>query len=151
VIAGPPGSGKTAIIRRLLPPLTAAGLRVGILKLAPADFDPDRPGKDSYRHREAGAAQVALISSHRWSMVSRRPILGDSQSETSPPAAFADLLPAFTGCSLVLVESPHLLDGCNGKQQNQWLGQNDEDILFAPLLDLVLQATDPTNGSPSAS
>ncbi len=63
---GASGSGKTTLITALLPELSAAGLRVAVLKHARHGFDMDRPGKDSYRAREAGAAQVLVASASRW-------------------------------------------------------------------------------------
>ena len=62
-IAGYSGSGKTTLMEKLLPRLTARGLRVSVVKHAHHDFDIDRPKKDSYRHRQAGAAEVLLTSS----------------------------------------------------------------------------------------
>ena len=55
---GASGSGKTTLITAVLPPLRARGLRVAVLKHAHCGFDMDRPGKDSFRVREAGAAEV---------------------------------------------------------------------------------------------
>jgi molybdopterin-guanine dinucleotide biosynthesis protein B len=53
-IAGYSGSGKTTLLEKLIPQLTARGLKVSVIKHAHHGFDIDRPGKDSYRHREAG-------------------------------------------------------------------------------------------------
>lgn len=60
------GMGKTTLLESLLPILAAYGLRVSVIKQTHAAFDLDRPGKDSYRMREAGAAQVLLSSENRW-------------------------------------------------------------------------------------
>lgn len=65
---GPSGSGKTTLIRELVPLLKARGLRVGYLKHAHHRFDLDRPGKDSYEIREAGAQQTLLASARRWAL-----------------------------------------------------------------------------------
>jgi molybdopterin-guanine dinucleotide biosynthesis adapter protein len=62
------GSGKTTLLVRLLPELTARGLRVSTVKHAHHDFDLDQPGKDSFRHREAGATEVLIASSTRWAL-----------------------------------------------------------------------------------
>lgn len=59
------GTGKTELLTRLIPLLTAHGLRVGALKHAHHDFDVDQPGKDSYRLRKAGAQEVLVSSSRR--------------------------------------------------------------------------------------
>src|SRR5262245_39837144 len=67
---GSSGSGKTTLIERLIPHFTRAGLRVGVMKHARHGFDIDRPGKDSYRVRSAGAAQVLVASNERWVLMS---------------------------------------------------------------------------------
>jgi molybdopterin-guanine dinucleotide biosynthesis protein B len=63
------GTGKTTLLRRLLPLLTAQGLRVGVVKHAHHEFDTDIPGKDSYELRRAGAAQMLVASRRRWALV----------------------------------------------------------------------------------
>lgn len=65
-IAGWSNSGKTTLIEKVIPCLTRRGLRVAVIKHAHHGFDLDRPGKDSFRHREAGATQVLMLSSQRW-------------------------------------------------------------------------------------
>ncbi|HRP97530.1 MAG TPA: molybdopterin-guanine dinucleotide biosynthesis protein B [Rhodocyclaceae bacterium] len=65
-IAGWSGSGKTTLIEKLIPQFTARGLSVSVIKHAHHGFDLDRPGKDSYRHREAGASRVLMLSGDRW-------------------------------------------------------------------------------------
>lgn len=68
-VAGWSGSGKTTLIEALLPRLRAQGLRMAVIKHAHHDFDIDIPGKDSWRHRRAGAAQVLVSSAQRWALV----------------------------------------------------------------------------------
>ncbi|MBS0394017.1 MAG: molybdopterin-guanine dinucleotide biosynthesis protein B [Proteobacteria bacterium] len=68
-IVGWSGSGKTTLIAAVLPALAAAGLRVSTIKHAHAGFDMDRPGKDSYRHREAGAHEVLVVAPERWALL----------------------------------------------------------------------------------
>jgi molybdopterin-guanine dinucleotide biosynthesis protein B len=60
--AGWSGSGKTTLVEKLIPRFTARGLRVSVIKHAHHGFDLDKPGKDSWRHREAGAPQVLMLS-----------------------------------------------------------------------------------------
>ena len=72
-ISGPSGSGKTTLIERLIPTLTQRGLSVSALKHAHQGFDIDRPGKDSFRFRAAGAAQVMIASAERWRTPSALP------------------------------------------------------------------------------
>ncbi|HTR16311.1 MAG TPA: molybdopterin-guanine dinucleotide biosynthesis protein B [Acetobacteraceae bacterium] len=66
---GSSGSGKTTLIAQVLPLLRRSGLRVSTIKHAHHGFDLDRPGKDSYRHREAGAEEVMLVSGERWALL----------------------------------------------------------------------------------
>ena len=68
-LAGWSGSGKTTLVVKLIPALVAHGLRVSTIKHAHHEFDVDQPGKDSYRHRAAGAAEVLVASSRRWALM----------------------------------------------------------------------------------
>lgn len=95
-IAGYSGSGKTTLIERLLPQLTARGLRVAVLKHAHHAFDIDRPGKDSYRHRVAGAGEVMLAGGERWAL------LHELRGGAEP--TLAECLQRFSPCDLVIVE-----------------------------------------------
>lgn len=63
------GTGKTTLLTQLIPILTKKGLRVALVKYSHHDFDIDRPGKDSYRLREAGATPVLLTSPHRRALI----------------------------------------------------------------------------------
>jgi molybdopterin-guanine dinucleotide biosynthesis adapter protein len=68
-IVGWSGSGKTTLIEALLPSLRARELTVSTVKHTHHGFDMDRPGKDTYRHREAGAHEVLVASSQRWALL----------------------------------------------------------------------------------
>ncbi|RXH03551.1 MULTISPECIES: molybdopterin-guanine dinucleotide biosynthesis protein B [Bradyrhizobium] len=68
-LAGWSGAGKTTLLTRLIPHFKAQGLRVSVIKHAHHQFDVDVPGKDSWRHREAGAAEVLVASSKRWALM----------------------------------------------------------------------------------
>jgi molybdopterin-guanine dinucleotide biosynthesis adapter protein len=68
-LAGWSGAGKTTLLTRLIPHLNAQGLRVSVIKHAHHQFDVDMPGKDSWRHREAGAAEVLVSSAKRWALM----------------------------------------------------------------------------------
>lgn len=93
---GASGSGKTTLITRVLPLLANVGRRVAVLKHARHGFDIDRPGKDSYRAREAGAAQVLVASRNRWALLTETP------SDASEPD-FLDLLSRFNPLEIDLV------------------------------------------------
>ena len=67
--AGYSGSGKTTLVERLIPVLRLQGLRVSVVKHAHHRFDIDHPGKDTYRHREAGAFEVVLASNRRLALL----------------------------------------------------------------------------------
>lgn len=95
-LAGWSGSGKTTLLEKLLPVLVARGLRVSTIKQTHHDVDLDQPGKDSYRHRAAGASEVLLTSSSRWVL------LHELRDEAEP--ALAQHLARLSPCDLVLVE-----------------------------------------------
>ena len=67
--AGYSGSGKTTLVERLIPALKMRGLRVSVVKHAHHDFDIDQPGKDTWRHREAGAFEVVVASDRRLALM----------------------------------------------------------------------------------
>ncbi|MDH5209856.1 MAG: molybdopterin-guanine dinucleotide biosynthesis protein B, partial [Burkholderiaceae bacterium] len=66
-------SGKTTLIEKLIPLFRARGLSVSAIKNAHHGFDMDRPGKDSYRYREAGAGQVLIATGERWALLTETP------------------------------------------------------------------------------
>lgn len=68
-VIGWSGSGKTALLVALIPLLRGRGISVSTIKHTHHGFDMDRPGKDSYRHREAGAHEVLVASTHRWALL----------------------------------------------------------------------------------
>jgi molybdopterin-guanine dinucleotide biosynthesis protein B len=95
-LAGWSGSGKTTLITKLIPRLIARGLRVSTLKHAHHGFDLDQPGKDSFMHRAAGAAEVIVSSAKRWA------VLHELRDE--PEWNLRDLLAKLSPVDLVLVE-----------------------------------------------
>jgi molybdopterin-guanine dinucleotide biosynthesis adapter protein len=94
-IVGWSGSGKTTLLVAMLPLLRAQGLTVSTIKHAHHGFDMDRPGKDTYRHREAGAQEVLVASGTRWAL------LHEVQGEEP---TLPDLLNKLEPVDLVLVE-----------------------------------------------
>ena len=68
-IVGKSGSGKTTLIEKLLPELKHRGMRIGTIKHSAHEMDMDKPGKDSWRHRQAGADTVMVVSPQTIAMV----------------------------------------------------------------------------------
>ena len=68
-LAGWSGSGKTTLLAGLIPELVTRGLSVSTIKHAHHEFDIDQPGKDSWRHRQAGATEVMVASARRWALM----------------------------------------------------------------------------------
>lgn len=94
--AGWSGSGKTTLIEQLIALFVADGLRVATIKHTHHDFDLDRPGKDSWRHRQAGATEVLLTSDQRWALLHEL----QATEEMNLPALLAQL----SSCDVVLIE-----------------------------------------------
>lgn len=102
-ITGWKNTGKTTLTERLVAHFTAQGLRVSTVKHAHHDTEIDHPGRDSFRHRQAGAGQVIVASPARWA------VMTELRGAAEPP--LADLLAHLAPCDLVLVEgykhAPH--------------------------------------------
>ena len=94
--AGWSGSGKTTLIEKLIPRFVKLGLRVSLIKHAHHTFDVDQPGKDSYRHRQAGASEIMVTSSRRWVM------MHELRGAAEP--TFEEQIRHFSPCDLLLVE-----------------------------------------------
>ncbi|HZB92413.1 MAG TPA: molybdopterin-guanine dinucleotide biosynthesis protein B [Stellaceae bacterium] len=95
-LAGWSGSGKTTLVARLLPELTRRGLSVSTMKHAHHSFDLDQPGKDSWRHREAGASEVLIASERRWALI--------HEHRGAPEPPLEALVRRMTPVDLLLVE-----------------------------------------------
>lgn len=94
--AGFSGSGKTTLIEQIIPMFVGRGLRVSLVKHAHHTFDVDQPGKDSYRHRHAGATEVLVTSSRRWVL------MHELRGENEP--SMEDVVARISPCDLLLVE-----------------------------------------------
>jgi molybdopterin-guanine dinucleotide biosynthesis protein B len=95
-LAGWSGSGKTTLVTKVIPCLLARGLEVSTLKHAHHAFDVDQPGKDSHRHRMAGATEVLVASGSRWALV--------HELRGTPEPQLAALLQKLAPVDLVLIE-----------------------------------------------
>ena len=94
--AGTSGSGKTTLIEKLIPALSGRGLVVSLVKHAHHDFDVDQPGKDSWRHRQAGAREVLVSSGRRWALM--------HELRGRPEPDLDELLARLGPCDLALIE-----------------------------------------------
>ena len=95
--AGYSGCGKTTLLEKIVTRLRARGLRIAVVKHAHSGFAIDRPGKDSYRLRAAGAAQTLVSSAARWALICEN-------EESAPEPNLADLLAKLAPCDAVLFE-----------------------------------------------
>ncbi len=95
-LAGWSRSGKTTLLVGLLPELIGRGLRVSTAKHAHHEFDLDQPGKDSFAHRAAGAAEVLVTSAVRWALV--------HENRGEPEASFEQVIARLSPVDLVIVE-----------------------------------------------
>jgi molybdopterin-guanine dinucleotide biosynthesis protein B len=94
--AGWSGSGKTTLIEKLIPRFAKRGLRVSLIKHAHHTFDVDQPGKDSYRHRHAGATEVLVTSSRRWVLM--------HELRGAQEPSFDEQVKHLSPCDLLIVE-----------------------------------------------
>jgi molybdopterin-guanine dinucleotide biosynthesis protein B len=94
--AGWSGSGKTTLIEQLIPLFVKQDLRVSLIKHAHHTFDVDKEGKDSYRHRLAGATEVLVTSSRRWVLM--------HELRGAPEPSFDEQVKHLSPCDLLLVE-----------------------------------------------
>jgi molybdopterin-guanine dinucleotide biosynthesis adapter protein len=95
-LAGWSGSGKTTLMTALIPEFVMRGVRVSTIKHAHHAFDVDQPGKDSWRHRQAGASEVMVVSERRWALM--------HELRDEPEPGLDELLPRITPVDLLLVE-----------------------------------------------
>ncbi|MBE9637007.1 molybdopterin-guanine dinucleotide biosynthesis protein B [Salipiger mangrovisoli] len=102
-VTGSKNCGKTGLMERLVSEICGRGLSVSTLKHAHHSTDVDQPGRDSYRHRQAGAREVLLASPHRWAL------MHELRDAAEPP--LSELLTKLSPVDLVLIEgykaAPH--------------------------------------------
>ena len=95
-VAGFKNSGKTTLVEKLVRHLTGLGYRVSTVKHAHHSFDIDHEGRDSFRHRKAGASEVAVISNERAAII--------HELRGQPPPSLREVLDRLQPCDLVIVE-----------------------------------------------
>jgi molybdopterin-guanine dinucleotide biosynthesis adapter protein len=95
-VAGFKNAGKTTLVEKLVTELTRRGRRISTVKHAHHSFDIDHEGRDSFRHRRAGASEVAVVSQSRWA------IIHESRDDSEP--SLHDVLSMLSPCDLVIVE-----------------------------------------------
>lgn len=129
--AGYSGVGKTTLIEQLLPLLRQQGVRVSVIKHAHHNFDIDIPGKDSYRHREAGAHEVLITANKRWVLMHE---LRDEEEPT-----LEEQLPRLSPCDLVIVEG---FKRSHIPKIEIWREANAKPFLHPQDPDIIAVATD---------
>lgn len=126
-IVGWKNSGKTGLMERLVTEITARGFSVSTIKHAHHSFDVDHPGKDSHRHRVAGASQVLLSSRNRWALMS------ELRGEEEPP--LSALITQLNPVDLVLIEGykrdSHAKVEAHRSETGQSLLARDDDTVRA--------------------
>ena len=95
-IVGFKNAGKTTLTERLVSELTARGYRISTVKHAHHAFDIDQEGRDSWRHRQAGASEVAIVSANRWALV--------HELRGTPEPTLHEIVSKLAPCDLVLTE-----------------------------------------------
>ncbi len=95
-VSGFKNSGKTTLVEGLVRELSARGWCVSTVKHAHHSFDIDHEGRDSFRHRQAGAREVAVVAKERWAII--------HESKTGEPAELEEMLARMSPCDLVIVE-----------------------------------------------
>lgn len=130
-LAGYCNSGKTTLVTKLIPELNKLGISVSTIKRAGHNFDVDKPGKDSYQHRESGANQVLLTGKDRWALM--RELRNEDELELD------EALEKFDPVDLIIVEG--------FKQQNHpkvevHRADNDKPLLYGEVPNIIAIATD---------
>jgi molybdopterin-guanine dinucleotide biosynthesis adapter protein len=125
-LAGWSGAGKTTLLTRLIPHLTAQGLRVSTIKHAHHTFDIDVPGKDSWAHRQSGASEVLISSPRRWALM--------HELREADELELPELLKKLSRADLVIVEgfkaaSLHKIEVHRSANGRDFLFPNDSGIV----------------------
>jgi len=138
-IAGHSGMGKTTLLERLVPELRSRGLAVSLIKHSHKDIEIDRPGKDSFRLREAGCMEVLLLGDNRWALM--------HELRGAPEPSLDYLLDRMQACDLVLVEG---FKGGDFPKLEVWRAAVGKPLLWPQWPGIVAVASDgalPTDAS----
>jgi len=138
-IVGYKNAGKTGLMERLVADITARGLSVSTIKHAHHRFDVDQPGKDSFRHRAAGASQTLLSSGTRWALM--------SELRDAPEPPLSDLLQTLNPVDLILIEgykrdAHPKIEAFRGETGNPLIATDDTSVK-AIATDTAVTATQP--------
>ena len=138
-VTGYKNAGKTGLMERLVTEIAGRGFKVSTVKHAHHSFDVDHPGKDSFRHRQAGAQQVLLSSRNRWALM--------TELRGSEEATLDDLLAQLAPVDLVLVEGykrdRHPKIEAYRAEMNHPLIAVDDDTIRAVASDTPLEVAQP--------
>jgi molybdopterin-guanine dinucleotide biosynthesis adapter protein len=129
--AGWSGSGKTTLVEQVIAHLKEQGVRVSLVKHAHHAFDIDQPGKDSFRHRAAGASEVLITSTTRYALM--------HELHGEPELTFEQSIAMLSPCDLVLIEG---FKRAPIPKMEIWRAEVGKPILFPTDSDIVAIATD---------
>ena len=130
-IAGRSGMGKTTLLEKLIPALSARGLSVSLIKHSHKAVDIDRPGKDSHRLREAGCAEVLLLGPARWALM--------HELRGAPEPTLEELVPHMQRCDLLLIEG---FKGGDFPKLEVWRASEGKPMLWGEWPGIVGVASD---------
>lgn len=134
-LVGWSGSGKTELLVKLLPELKRRGFKVSTMKHTHHNFDMDKPGKDSFRHREAGAEEVMVASGRRWALV--------HELREDPEPDMDTLIEQMTPVDLLLIEgfkrNNHAKMEVSRVETGKPLIATDDDTIVAVACDMEIE------------
>jgi molybdopterin-guanine dinucleotide biosynthesis protein B len=136
-IAGHSGMGKTTLLEKLIPELTGRGVSVSLIKHSHKNVDIDRPGKDSFRLREAGCHEVLLMGRDRWALM--------HELRGAPEPRLEELLARMQDCDLVLIEG---FKSGNFPKLEVWRASESKPTLHPEWPGIVGLASDTTLSHP---
>ncbi|RXJ74770.1 molybdopterin-guanine dinucleotide biosynthesis protein B [Veronia nyctiphanis] len=121
------GTGKTTLLEKLIPVLTESGLNIAMIKHAHHNFDIDKPGKDSYRLRKAGASQMLISSRFRHALITETPDKEPSLTELVQRLDLSSIdLVLVEGCKTEILPKIELRRDVLGKE---WLHKSDSNFI----------------------